>query len=179
MSFVLAPDETIYGVSDADGKFKHGTLFKLKTDGSGFSVLHDFYGGDDDGQNPTSLLLLPDGSIFGVAEKPFHYDPKTQQFALVTLERNDHLNMLAGTAPDGTIIGFGGGTILDKLYVISMSPDGSNYASFLDNQNAKPPLMYSQIVAGKDGNFLRDRHAPKQSVDREIQEPQGYADARA
>ncbi len=53
MNFVLAPDETIYGVSDADGKFKHGTIFQLKTDGSGFVVLHDFYGGDDDGQSPT------------------------------------------------------------------------------------------------------------------------------
>jgi uncharacterized repeat protein (TIGR03803 family) len=154
MGFVLAPDETIYGVSDADGKFKHGTLFKLKTDGSDFSVLHDFYGGDDDGQNPTSLLLLPDGSLFGMAEKAFRYDPKAQQFALVTVDPKDHVNMLAGAAPDGTIVGFGGGSILDKMYVISMSPDGSNYVSFVNNQNAKPLLMYSQIVAGKDGTFF-------------------------
>jgi uncharacterized repeat protein (TIGR03803 family) len=62
--------------------------------------------------------------------------------------------MLAGAAPDGTIVGFGGGSILDKMYVISMSPDGSNYVSFVNNQNAKPLLMYSQIVAGKDGTFF-------------------------
>lgn len=47
MHFVLAPGDTLYGVSEADGKFKKGTLFKVKIDGSGFVVLHDFYGGDD------------------------------------------------------------------------------------------------------------------------------------
>ncbi len=154
MSFVLAPDETIYGVSDADGKFKHGTLFKLKTDGTGFVALHDFYGGDDDGQSPTSLVLLPDGSLFGMAEKGFHYDPKTQQFTLVNVDAKDHVNMLAGAAPDGTTIGFGGGSILDKANVVSMAPDGSNYASFVNSQFGKPLLMYSQIVAGKDGTFF-------------------------
>ena len=154
MGFVLAPDGTIYGVSDADGKFKHGTIFKLKTDGTGFVVLHDFYGGDDDGQSPTSLLLLPDGSLFGMAEKGFRYDPKAQQFALVTLDPKDHVNMLAGAAPDGTVIGFGGGSIMDKANVVSMAPDGSNYAGFVNSQFGKPLLMYSQIVAGKDGTFF-------------------------
>jgi uncharacterized repeat protein (TIGR03803 family) len=155
MSFVLAPDATIYGVSDADGKFKHGTLYKLKTDGSGFSVLHDFYGGDNDGQSPTSLLLQPDGSLVGAAGKIFRYDPKSQQFAIVKLDAKDNVpNMLAGSAPDGTIIGFGGGSVIDKQYVDSMAADGSSYLSFVNNQNAKPPLMYAQIIVGRDGTFF-------------------------
>ena len=156
MGFVLAPDETIYGVSDADGKFKHGTLFKLKTDGSGFIVLHDFYGGDDDGESPTSLLLLPDGSLFGTAEKGFHYDPKSQQFAIVTLDAKDHVpNMLAGSAADGTIVGFGGGLPSWTRRMWSAWPPMA--ATTSASQTARMPnrsSCTSQIIAGKDGTFF-------------------------
>ena len=157
MHFVLAPDETIYGVSEADGKFKKGTLFKVKTDGSGFAVLHDFYGGDDDGEKPMSLMLAPDGSLIGTLErKVFHYDPKSQQYDLLKMDTkgNPGPSLLAGFAADGTIVGFCGMYGSETSGVVSMAPDGSNYVRLENGQFGKPLLQYSQIVAGRDRTFF-------------------------
>ena len=155
--FVLAPDETIGGVSEADGKFKKGTLFKVKTDGTGFVDLHDFYGGDDDGEKPMSLILAPDGSLIGTLErKVFHYDPKSQQYALVTMNTsgNPGPSWPAGFATDGSLVGFGGMYGSETSGVVSMAPDGGNYLRLENGQSGKPLLQYSQIVAGKDGTFF-------------------------
>jgi len=157
MHFVLAPGEMIYGVSEADGKFKKGTLFKVKTDGSGFTVLHDFYGGDDDGEKPMSLMLAPDGSIIGTLErKVFHYDPKAQQYDLLAVDTkgNPGPSLLEGVAADGAIIGFGGVYGTETSAVIGMAPDGSSFTRLENGQFGKPLLQYAQIVAGKDGNFF-------------------------
>ena len=156
--FVLGPDETIYGISDADGKFKKGTLYKVKTDGTGFAVLHDFFGGDEDGERPLSLLLGPDGGLFGTLDgrKMFRYDIKSGDYALLNLNTNGSIgpNLLEGFSPDRSIVGFCGGTIIDTPAVFSMALDGSNYLSLVNSQFGKPPRMYSQIVAGTDGTFF-------------------------
>jgi uncharacterized repeat protein (TIGR03803 family) len=144
-------------VSEADGKFKKGTLFKVKTDGSGFVVLHDFYGGDDDGEKPMSLLLAADGSLFGSLErKVFHYDPKSQQYALLTMNTNGNPgpSLLAGFAADGAIVGFCGMYGSETSGVVSMAADGGNYLRLENGQFGKPLLQYSQIVAGRDGFFF-------------------------
>ena len=148
-------------MSNADGKFKHGTLFKLKTDGEWvYRAASNFYGGDDDGESPRRLCFCPMAASFVRSGKVFHYDPKSQQFAIVKLDaRADVPNMLAGCAADGTIVGLSGGFAIlwagDN--VVSMAPDGSNYASFANGQNVatgQPVLMYSRIIAGKDGTFF-------------------------
>jgi uncharacterized repeat protein (TIGR03803 family) len=159
MSFALAPDETIYGVSIADGKFKKGTLFKVKTDGSGFADLHDFYGGDNDGEKPMSIVLAPDGTLYGTLErKMFHYDPKSQQYALVDLKSQEAPGSLVGSGADGTLLGF------DERNVVSMAPDGSNYIKLQNGQFGKPLLLYSQIIPAKDGTFFAISTALKGSL---------------
>ncbi len=154
---ILAPGETIYGVSTADGKFKKGTLFKVKTDGSGFAVLHDFFGGDLDGEDPMSLLLGADGSVFGtLARKVFHYDPKSRDYAILDMNTNGNPgpSLLAGFDADGAIVGFCGFYGSETSGVVRMAPDGSNYVRLENGQFGNPQLQYSQIVAGKDGTFF-------------------------
>jgi len=44
-----APDGTLYGATSAGGKYQKGVLFKLKPDGSDYTIIHPFAGGRSDG----------------------------------------------------------------------------------------------------------------------------------
>jgi len=155
VQMILAPDETLFGISTRDGKFNKGTLFQMKTDGTGFTVLHDFFGGDLDGENPLSLLRSPDGTLFGTLDrKVFRYDPKSQQYSILNINTRDVLGgYFAGFAADGAIVGITG-VLSGAGSVFSMMPDGSNYVSVDNSQFSKTLRMYSQIVPAKDGSFF-------------------------
>ncbi len=60
---LVVAGSTLYGCTGAGGANDWGTVFKLKTDGSGFAVLKDF----DllDGAYPTGPLLYADGVLYG------------------------------------------------------------------------------------------------------------------
>jgi uncharacterized repeat protein (TIGR03803 family) len=74
-SLVLS-NNTLYGTAYWGGSWEGGTLFRVNTDGTRFSVLHSFKGVDpttftnSDGGNPTSRLILSDNSLFGTAGGP-------------------------------------------------------------------------------------------------------------
>ncbi len=68
---------TLYGTAYDGGLHGHGTVFKLSTSGSGFSVLHHFkpivpYGSgastNAEGANPESGLVVADNSVYGTTE---------------------------------------------------------------------------------------------------------------
>jgi len=56
---------TLYGTSEEGGDQGRGTVFAIKTDGSGFKVLHAFNG--DDGAFPQAGLTLADNTLYGAA----------------------------------------------------------------------------------------------------------------
>ena len=65
-SLVLDGSGTLYGTTRDGGAPNLGTVFKLKTDGSGFLTLHAFGGGTSDGQNPYAALTLDgSGNLYG------------------------------------------------------------------------------------------------------------------
>jgi uncharacterized repeat protein (TIGR03803 family) len=67
-SLVLGGGGFLYGTSQGGGASAVGSLFRLKTDGSSFSVLHDFVNSSSDGQQPVSGLLLDaSGFLYGTA----------------------------------------------------------------------------------------------------------------
>src|SRR5579862_231608 len=53
---VLSGD-TLYGTAYGGGASGNGTVFRVNTDGTGFTTLHSFTGGSD-GANPYSALIL-------------------------------------------------------------------------------------------------------------------------
>ena len=57
---------TLYGMTPDDGASNKGTLFKVNTDGSDFSVLHSFAGGASDGSTPRGSLTLSGGALYGM-----------------------------------------------------------------------------------------------------------------
>jgi uncharacterized repeat protein (TIGR03803 family) len=53
-------------MSVAGGAGDKGVIFKMNTDGSGYSILHDFTGGAADGATPYGSLTLSGSSLYGM-----------------------------------------------------------------------------------------------------------------
>ncbi len=63
---LLLLGESLYGTAAMGGSgYGHGTVFALKTNGTGYTVLHRFAGGPEDGSTPFSGLVLWGGRLFG------------------------------------------------------------------------------------------------------------------
>jgi uncharacterized repeat protein (TIGR03803 family) len=58
---------TLYGTASWGGTGGSGTVFAVNTDGTGFTNLHGFSGGDDGG-GPASRLILSGNTLYGTAE---------------------------------------------------------------------------------------------------------------
>jgi uncharacterized repeat protein (TIGR03803 family) len=57
---------TLYGTTISGGKGGNGTLFKLSTDGTGFTNVHNFSWSD--GANPGAGVVCSDGVLYGTTE---------------------------------------------------------------------------------------------------------------
>lgn len=55
--------DTLYGTANDGGTNGFGTIFSIKTNGAGFTVLHTFKNAE--GKNPQSVLLVTNGTIYG------------------------------------------------------------------------------------------------------------------
>jgi uncharacterized repeat protein (TIGR03803 family) len=65
-SLTLDGSGSLYGTTSAGGSFNLGTVFRLKTNGGGFRLIHAFAGGAGDGRFPRASLLLDDsGNLYG------------------------------------------------------------------------------------------------------------------
>ena len=56
-------NETLYGTAEQGGSSGNGSVFKIKTDGTGFTTLHSFTGGS--GESPIAKLILSGHSLYG------------------------------------------------------------------------------------------------------------------
>ena len=70
---VFGADDALYGVASQGGPGGSGTIFRLKTDGNDFTILHSFEAKREiyhnrGGASPLGLTLGPKGLLFGVAE---------------------------------------------------------------------------------------------------------------
>ena len=55
-----------YGLTNKGGSNDFGTIYKINKDGSGFTLLHSFSGGQYDGRWPNESLLLSGNYLYGV-----------------------------------------------------------------------------------------------------------------
>ena len=60
---------TLYGMTEFGGDDNKGTIFSIGTDGTGFTLLHEFAGGADDGSSPEGSLALAGGILYGMTER--------------------------------------------------------------------------------------------------------------
>ena len=62
-TLTFGSDQMLYGMAASGGGFGKGTLFRLATNGSSFTVLHSFNGGN--GWEPNHLMEGSDGVLYG------------------------------------------------------------------------------------------------------------------
>jgi uncharacterized repeat protein (TIGR03803 family) len=58
----------LYGTTESGGSSSYGTIFSIRTDGSGFTNLYSFTGGND-GAFPLGSLLLSGNTLYGTAQQ--------------------------------------------------------------------------------------------------------------
>jgi len=63
---LILDGSTLYGMTEAGGDDGIGVIFMMNTDGSGFSLLHELAGGQDDGANPSGDLTLAGSMLYGM-----------------------------------------------------------------------------------------------------------------
>jgi uncharacterized repeat protein (TIGR03803 family) len=56
-------DGALYGLTSAGGTTGSGVIFKLTTDGNGYTILHQFGGAPNDGANPMGTLVPDVGNV--------------------------------------------------------------------------------------------------------------------
>lgn len=60
---------TLYGTTSSGGTSNYGTVFKLNTDGTDYTVLRNFPGSPDDGMNPNGGLTPSQGALYGTTSR--------------------------------------------------------------------------------------------------------------
>ena len=165
---LLGSDGAIYGNARNGGSASGGTLFKLSTDGTSFSVLRNYLsntGGD--GSGPEVIREAGDGTLYGTARHD-----GSQGGGIVFGLRKDgggynilHSFLAAGQSeyspvggmvegPDGALYGTvsSGGTNLLRGAVFKIGKDGNNYTVlrlFGSGTDGQTPL--AGVIRGSDG----------------------------
>jgi uncharacterized repeat protein (TIGR03803 family) len=152
---------TLYGMTSQGGSAGVGTVFRISTDGTGFSLLHTFTGGAD-GSNPYGSLTLSGSKLYGMAwgggsasvGTAFSLNTDGTSFSL--------LHTFAGGASDGknpngalTLSG-------SKLYGMTMSggsgsPNGDGTVFSMNTDGTGFSLLHSFNGSANDGTLpIRD-----------------------
>ncbi len=59
----------LFGMTRGGGDGNFGTVFKINPDGSGFTLLHEFAGGGNDGAYPYGSLTIRDAKMYGMTNR--------------------------------------------------------------------------------------------------------------
>ena len=73
---LILSGNTLYGTTWLGGSSGHGTVFAMNTDGTEFTTLHNFTGGQD-GANPQAALILSGNTLYGMARYGGTYNDGT------------------------------------------------------------------------------------------------------
>ncbi len=166
---LLLSDQTLYGTAGGGGSSDNGTVFKLNTDGSSFTTLKDFDGGDD-GSDPIGLVQSG-ATLYGTTAwgggidincgTVFKIDTDGSGYAILKqFTGDDGASPYAGLMLSGaTLVGttYGGGNYGFGT-VFKVGTNGSNYAllmSFAGGDGASPSgnlLLSGTTLYGTTGS---------------------------
>lgn len=97
----------LYGTTASGGTSNGGTLFRMATNGTGFSLLHSFSGGGSDGANPGGSLTLSGSKLYGMTS----YGGTGNYGTIFSINTNGSnfglIESFAGTASSGGVPYYG------------------------------------------------------------------------
>jgi uncharacterized repeat protein (TIGR03803 family) len=102
-------NNVFYGTTRYGGAHNNGIIFRMNPDGSGYSILHHFAGGMNDGSDPTGTLVVAGSTIYGTtmnggsnnAGTVFSIDTSGSNLALL---HTFPTGMDDGTLPPGPLV---------------------------------------------------------------------------
>jgi uncharacterized repeat protein (TIGR03803 family) len=160
---------TLYGTTESGGSLGYGTIFAINSDGTGYTVLHNFGSVVDDGIVPLAGLTLAGSTLYGTTQS-FGCSGSGTIFAINT-DGSGYTNLycfgsvaddgeMAGSSADLTLVGsklYGtaphGGIYNSSEYgygtVFAINTDGSGYTNLyrfgsVANDGAVP--FYGQLT---------------------------------
>lgn len=177
-SLIVGADGYLYGCTEAGGTGNMGTVFRVRPDGTGYTVIVNFNGSN--GSSPQGELLWHEGMIYGTASTGgsfgsgvifsttpdgmnvnilHHCNPATGSAPMGGLTAND--NVLYGMTSSGGA-GFGviyrlytNGTGFNPLWTFS-GFDGANAIGkllFVEDEDYEPGAMVDNAVAKSADKF--------------------------
>ena len=151
---LLLSGDTLYGAALSGGSSGNGTVFKINTDGSGFTNLYSFTGGND-GANPEGNLILSGNTLYGAAPEGGSlgygtvFAVNTNGTSFTNLHsfaiNSDGANsvgglILSGNTLYGTTIRGGGNSGIGTMFAVNTN--GTSFAKlitfFIGNDAANP-----------------------------------------
>ncbi len=137
---LIISGSTLYGMTPYGGKLDRGTIFRMETDGSGFTLIHSFVGAPGDGQYPNDNLILSGSTLYGTTAWGGHSDNGTifkiqidgNGFALL----HEFPGVYAYGSPSGSLL-ISGSTLYGMTYlggdhqlgaIFQIQADGSGFA---------------------------------------------------
>lgn len=96
---LILSGDTLYGTANIGGIYGKGTVFAVKTDGTGFTNLHSFSSATD-GANPSARLELSGNTLYGTTYRGGSFDAGTV-FAL-NVASTEFTNLYNFTAPSAS-----------------------------------------------------------------------------
>jgi len=150
---VQASNGSLYGTTSGGGSSGDGTVFKLDSDGSGYTVLHNFGASVADGQHPDAVLVqATNGALYGTtggggsndSGTVFKLNPDGSGYEVL---HNFGASVADGQLPLAGLVQASNGSLYGTTYeggsngegtVFKLNPDGSGY-EVLDNFGASGP----------------------------------------
>lgn len=144
---------TVYGTTFGGGLSNYGTVFRVNTDGTGFTNLYDFTGGSD-GQYPSTGLLISAGALYGTTTNSL-FKINTDGSGFTVLTNIDGASPLILWLSGGTLYGTTKNGGAGYGTVFSINTDGSGFTnlySFTGGANGAFPSAGLELYG--IGNFL-------------------------
>ena len=159
---------TLYGMTRQGGSNSCGVIFKMNIDGSSYTNLHKFVGGNDDGQNPEGSLTLSGSTLYGMT-----YSGGINNYGVIFRMDTDgssytNLHKFTGVPNDGSrplgSLSLFGGTLYGMTYngginndgvIFRMDTNGSYYAKLHDfgGGSGDGSQPYYGALVEVDGNY--------------------------
>jgi uncharacterized repeat protein (TIGR03803 family) len=139
----IGPDGNYYGTTALGGAGGLGVIYRIAPDGSGFSVLHSFDEGDDQGASGSnsSLVLGPDGNFYGVT--PFSSNYPVHNGAIYR----------ATPSGDVTILHIFDSRIREAVAGLALASNGRLYSTTASDNSKGCGLLYSINLDGSGFRF--------------------------
>jgi uncharacterized repeat protein (TIGR03803 family) len=158
---LLLEGDTLYGIATVGGAGSGGTLFTVKTNGTGFTVLYNFSGPGPsiNGHNPMGGMILSGNTLYGTTARGGTFDKGTVfSFSLtpvkphITQQPLNRTN-IAGTTASFSVVANGPPTLSYQwLKGTNAIPRQSNFILALTNIMDADAGLYSVVVSNAAGS---------------------------